>query len=89
MEEKTYSLGLDQLVLGSLVLLLEADVFFVQRQHTLLDILRHVLARQRRTKVARILDQDRVEGDLQVGLTRWHARVEASCRADRCLRFAG
>ena len=56
MEEKTYSLGLDQLVLGSLVLLLETDVFFVQRQHTLLDILRHVLARQRRTEVAWILD---------------------------------
>ena len=89
MEEKTYSLGLEQLVLGSLVLLLETDVFFVQRQHTLLDILRHVLARQRRTEVAWILDQDRVEGDLQVGLTRWHARAGASCRVGRYLRSAG
>ena len=66
MEEKTYSLGLDQLVLGSLVLLLEADVFFVQRQHTLLDILWHVLARQRRTEVARLLHQDSRTGRLVV-----------------------
>ena len=43
---RTYRLGLDKLLLSSLVLLFEADVLFVKRKHTLLDVFWHVLARE-------------------------------------------
>ena len=49
---KTHGFRLDKLLLGSLVLLLDADVLLVEGEHALLDVFGHVLPRQRRAKIA-------------------------------------
>ena len=42
---ETYGFGFDQLLMSRLVLLLDADILFVQSEHARFDVLWHVLAR--------------------------------------------
>ncbi len=54
----TYRLCLDELLLRSLVLFLEADIVVVEGEHALLDVLWNILPRKGSTKVTEAVSID-------------------------------